>query len=312
MTWRETTVRSRAIALAVGLALLAIALTVALAQAPKPTHAATAHAAKAKTLVSTKTFTSTTPDQSNQRYEVYCPKGSRPLGGGMTATPPVSADGRGVFPTSSERLGQQEGWHITVVQHGEGTYQVTLQVYCRKPFVGDIDPVEKVLGFHVDPGQTASVTASCKGKKKLISGGFLTTQFFSPAFGGGPNGKGVYITESRAIDKKTWRVTATGVPDGGKGGQFNPIAYCLKSKKPLLKEVSNAPSTVLGAGSLATSTAPKCPKKHPLGVGGYAGPSDGSVLFYDTNLTGAGTWSVSGQGFLGGGPITAYAYCYLG
>jgi hypothetical protein len=307
MTWRETTVRSRAVALAIALALLAIALAVALAQAPKLAHAATAHAAK--TVVSTKTFTSSTPDQPNQRYEVYCPKGSRPLGGGMTATPPVSADGRGVFPTSSERLGQQEGWHITVVQHGEGTYQVTLQVFCRRPFDGDIDPVEKVLGFHVDPGQTTSVTASCKGKKKVISGGFLTTQFFTT---GGPNGKGVYVTESRAVGKKGWRVTATGVPDGGKGGYFNPIAYCLKSKKPLLKEVSNAPSTVLGAGSLATSTAPKCPKKHPLGVGGYAGPSDGSVLAYDTNLTGAGTWSVSGQGFLGGGPITAYAYCYLG
>ncbi len=271
--------------------------------------ALSASAATAKIVTKSKTFTSSTPDQTNQRYEVYCPKGSRPLGGGMFATPPVQANGNGVYPTSSERLGKQEGWHMTVVQHGGGTYQVTLQVYCDKSFKGDIDPVEKVLGFTAGPGETKTVDARCSGKKKLVSGGFLTSQFFSPAFGGGPNGKGVYVTESHAIDNRTWRVTAQGVPGGGKGGDFNPIAYCLKSKKPLLKQVSSAPPAIAGVGSLATATAPACPKKDPLAVGGFSAPKE--VRVFDTGFNGS-AWRVSGLGFLGGGGVTAYAYCFKG
>jgi hypothetical protein len=270
-----------------------------------------AGAAQAKLVTATKSFTSTTPDQTNQRYEVFCPKGSRPLGGGMFATPPVQANGNGVYPTSSERLGKQEGWHMTVVQHGGGTYKVTLQVYCDKSFKGDIDPVEQVLGFSVGAGETKTVDARCSGKKKLVSGGFLTSQFFSPAFGGGPNGKGVYITESQMLDAKTWRVTAQGIGGGGKGGTFNPIAYCFKSKKALLKEVSSAPAPIASKGALGTATAPSCPKKDPFSLGGYSAPADGSVRVFDTGRIN-GAWSASGVGFLGGGSVTAYAYCFKG
>jgi hypothetical protein len=291
--------------------LAALALAPILAIAAQDPSVAAAKGGKPKTVFGTKTFVSTTPDQTNQRYEVLCPKGSRPLGAGMSATPQVSPNGNGVFPTSSERLGQQEGWHDTVVQHGPGTYSVKLQVICRKPFKGDIDPVENVLGFHADPGQSVTIDAKCPGKQKLISGGFLTSQFFSPAFGGGQYGKGVYVTESRALGPKAWRVTAMGVPGGGKGGDFNPIAYCVKSKKPLLKEVS-APATVAGLGSLATATTPTCPKKDPLTLGGYAGPADGSIQFFDTGLAANGAWTASGIGFLGGGSFTAYGYCYKG
>jgi hypothetical protein len=282
-------------------------------------HQPSAASAKGKskgTVIATKTFTSSTPDQTNQRYEVYCPKGTRPFGGGVTATPPVQANGDGVFPTSSERLGKQEGWHITVVQHGPGTYQVTLQVLCRK-FKGDIDPVENVLGFHADPGQSVTIDAKCPGKQKLISGGFLTSQFFSAAFGGGQNGKGVYVTESRALGPKAWRVTAMGVPGGGKGGQFNPIAYCFKSKKALLKEVVSPPATAIAGtvgalgGSTAKATTPSCSKKHPLGPGGYSTPADGSVLTFDTNFSSNNTFSASAAPFLAGGPVTAYGYCML-
>lgn len=306
----ETSTRRIVVAFAIGVAALAAALCAVLLQDAKPAGAATAHAAKkAKMVTATKTFTSTTPDQPNQRYEVYCPKGTRPFGGGVTATPPVSPNGNGIYPTSSERLGKQEGWHITVHQEGQGTYQVKLQVFCRK-FKGDIDPVEQVLGFHVEPGETRSITATCKGKKKLVSGGFLSSQFFSPALGGGQFGKGVYVTESRGIDKKTWRITATGVPGGGKGGEVNPIAYCLMSKKPLLKELSSAPASLLGTGTLATAVAPACPKNKPFSVGGYSSPNDGTIRAFDTNLSPSGAWSASGQGFLGGaGQITAHAYC---
>jgi hypothetical protein len=261
--------------------------------------------AKGKIVTASKSFTSSKPDQVQQRYEVRCPKGSRPLGAGVTATPPVSANGNGVYPTSSERLGKQEGWHITVVQIGGGTYTVTLRVICDKDFKGDIDPVEKVLGFHLAAGETKTLTASCRGKKKVVSGGYLSTQFFSPGFGGGPNGKGVYVTESRRTSPKQWRIIATGVP-GGSGGEVNPIAYCFKSKKPLLKEVSS--STPIGT-SPATATTPPCPRKHPLVVGGFSAPKE--IRIFDPNPDG-NAWSVSGVNFLGAGSITAYGYCFLG
>ena len=56
----------------------------------------------------------TTPDRA-RRLIVRCPKGRVPLGGGMTSTPSVGADGEGIYPHSYERLGTQRGFHISAL-----------------------------------------------------------------------------------------------------------------------------------------------------------------------------------------------------
>src|SRR3954464_3952754 len=59
-----------------------------------------------------KSFTLSRPDEK-RRLTVGCPGKQRPLGGGMTSSPPPTAGGEGVYPHSYERLGLQRGWHAT-------------------------------------------------------------------------------------------------------------------------------------------------------------------------------------------------------
>src|ERR1044072_5260528 len=126
-----------------------------------------------KLSVNTATFTIAKEDDA-ERYEVYCKKGYRPFGGGVFTNPTVDNAGKGVYPTSAERLGQQEGFHATVIEHGPSApTQVTLQTFCRK-LKGNVDPVEAFV--NVGPGETKVLNATCKGGKKLLLGGFLTTQ----------------------------------------------------------------------------------------------------------------------------------------
>jgi hypothetical protein len=302
---------NRRIAFGAALALLAITAVLGFQLAGGAGDASAKAAKKGKVgkklSVSTKNFTIAAEDQA-ERYEVYCKKGYRPFGGGEFATPTVDNAGVGVYPTSFERLGQQEGHHTTVIEHlTSQPTQVTLQVFCRK-LKGNVDPVEP--SFQVGPGETQHLTASCKGNKKLLLGGYLTTQFFAS--------KGVYVTESRRLDNKTWTVTATGVA-GGKGGQVSPIAYCLKGAKPL--ELASPPAQVLPPvqpptmggpvlpGVNATAVAPACPKKKKLIAGGFSAPADGGVRIYDPHMGPSGAWQVSGTAYTGGGAVTAYAYC---
>ena len=63
------------------------------------------------------------------------------------------------------------------------------------------------------------------------------------------------MTESRAISDKSWSVT--GRAFGQFGGELTAIAYCWRSKKPLITEVSARPR--VGAGRFATATTPPCP-----------------------------------------------------
>ncbi|MDX6617058.1 MAG: hypothetical protein QOD60_2149 [Solirubrobacterales bacterium] len=302
--------QGRLAAAALGAVAVVLLLAIVVSQASAVgAHAASNQKGKAGPLVvSTKSFDLSVID--SVRYEVYCPRGTRPFGGGEFATPVVDDKGTGIFPDSSERLGAQQGWHITVTETAPASHHnVTLQAFCRK-FKGNVQPVESELGFDVRPGETKSATATCPGNKKIISGGFLTTGFR----GGKGTFPGMYVTQSRMTSPRSWTVTAVGEP-GGTGGQFNPIAYCFKSKKPLLTEKASAPVTVQGGvtagGATATAVAPSCGRgKHGLAVGGYSG--DTGLQFFDTYLNGSGAWSVSAIPFSRGGTFTAYAYCYAG
>src|SRR3954469_18420314 len=71
---------------------------------------------KSKRAIATQQFDISGSDNP-QRFEVFCPHGKRPLGGGAFSSPvPDADDGGGAYPTAYERLGQQEGWHVTISQ----------------------------------------------------------------------------------------------------------------------------------------------------------------------------------------------------
>ena len=260
-----------------------------------------AHSSKAKVAKSVtirhKTFTMTRPDEK-RRLTVGCPGKQRPLGGGMTSSPPPSAGGEGAYPHSYERLGVQRGWHVTAVLYDPDhrstqSRNVTMQVVCG-PRLGHVTPPHKTK--FVKPGQTKTVIATCPGRRHLFSGGFQRTDFISRG--------GNYVIESRAISSKSWKVVAHAF--GQFGGEITAIAYCTRSKRPLVSEISNSISLGPGYG---TTTTPACPPGTRMTAGGFS--SNGSTTTFLTNgiINQDGTWSASGYNWGSGATLTGYGYC---
>lgn len=240
------------------------------------------------------------------RGEVFCPKKSFPLGGGMVASPAVAADGEGIYPHSYERLGAQRGWHINPVlfdpkvianpfNPGTQPHSVTLQVICGKGLVALTGPRKTVF---IKSGQTAEVTAKCPKGQRLIAGGFQRTNFRSTG--------GNYVTESRAISSKAWR--ATGSAFNGVGGELTAIAYCDRNKKPLLEEVSG--TGTVPAGQPGTATTTECPGKRRLTSTGFSFNDTHQALYAGSSINSDGTTTATGYGYFGAAPtLTAYGYC---
>jgi hypothetical protein len=236
-----------------------------------------------------------------ERMEVRCPGGRFPLGGGMILGTPLAADGEGIYPHSYERLGVQRGWHVTAVlidpsTGSTSTHRVTIEVLCARGITGQaIGPRKTVF---VKSGQTKSVTARCPGKTVLVSGGFQRTNFRTPG--------GNYVTESRAVGPKAWRVTGTGF--GLFGGELTAMAYCVRHKGPILTEVSE--SAAIPAGQTATATTPSCPQGRRLIAGGFSTNGSSHAFFAGSELNDDGTLSATAFGYFGPAPsLTAYGYC---
>jgi hypothetical protein len=279
-------------------ALLVIVLVGALAASALGSiaHSSKARVAGSVTMRS-KSFTLSRPDEK-RRLTVGCPGKQRPLGGGMTSSPPPGSGGEGVYPHSYERLGVQRGWHVTAVLYDPDhrstqARSVTLQVACG-PRLGHVTPPHKTT--YVKPGQTKTVVATCPGRRHLFSGGFQRTDFISRG--------GNYVIESRAISDKSWRVV--GHAFGQFGGELTAIAYCTRSKRSLVTEVSNSTSLAPGYGSVTT---PTCPPGQRMTAGGFS--SNGSTTTFLTNgiINQDGTWSASGYNWGSGATLTAYGYC---
>jgi hypothetical protein len=243
------------------------------------------------------TFRLTRPDQK-ERLVARCPGRSRPLGGGIYSYPPPSSNGEGVYPHSYERVGVQQGWHVTAVLYDpdHSTTQprdVTLQVTCG-PRLGHVTPPHRTK--YVKPGRTRTVVATCPGRRHLFAGGFQRTDFVSRG--------GNYVLESRAISSTSWKVVAHAF--GEFGGEITAIAYCTRSKRPLLTAVeATAP---LGPG-LGTATTPTCPPGTRMTSGGFSSNGSTSVFLTNGVLNGDGTWSAAGFNWGSGTALTAYGYC---
>lgn len=258
---------------------------------------------RALTLTSSSSWL-TQPDEV-ERLIVRCPGRGFPLGGGMIGSPPPGPDGEGVYPHSYERLGVQRGFHVTPVlidpSPGDtAPRQVTIQVLCGRGLVPTDSPRETTF---VRPGETKAAIARCPGRTYLFSGGFQRTNFETPFQADGGN----FVTESRAVGPKAWRVTGHAV--GSVGGELTAIAHCVRTKRPLLSEVAGW--TPLPAGQAATATTPPCPQGRRLTTGGFSFNGSQDAFFAGSSFNVDGTWSATGFGYLGSAPggLTAYGYC---
>ena len=236
-----------------------------------------------------------------QRLAVLCPEGTSPVGGGMFGTAPLGEDDEGVYPHSNERLGAQRGWHVSAVlldrtRGDTNPRRVRLQVICGRGVIpGRPIPHRSVF---IRPGETKSAVARCPRGQYLFSGGFQRTDV--GYYGGN------YVTESRAIGPNAWRVS--GSAHGLFGGELTAIAYCARSMRPLLIEVS-ASSSPFGTSEAAEATTPECPSGRRLTTGGFSLNGSDQALFGDGFFEG-NRWSANAFGYFGPAPgITAYGYC---
>jgi hypothetical protein len=244
-----------------------------------------------------------------RRVEVLCPGGASPLGGGWFNETPVGRDGAGLYPHSYERLGVQNGFHVTptYIDPSTGstpTRRGVTQVICGRGLVPTASPHETTF---VRRQGTGTVTARCPEGTQLFSGGFQRTNFTTPGvvgFGGIKYG-GNYITESRAVGNG-WRVGAGAVDQDG--GELTAIAYCAEDDRSLPLKVVSA-SAEVGEGEAAAATTPRCPRGRALIAGGFDFGGSHDALFADGYFTRAGTWAATGYGWFGSAELTAYGYC---
>lgn len=257
----------RIIALAVGLLAVAVLVLSWLT-------AGTARAARTIIINNTSGLT-----QSNEtpRRTVLCPKRGNhkfPYGGGMSSTP-YGLDGEGVYPHSYERLGVQHGYHVTPVMFDPtppltAPRSVTLQAVCG-PEPGKLTPPH--VTKQVDPGEFATNTMVCPGRRQLIGGGFQRTDWVGPQQGA-PTG-GDFATQSQMIGSKVWQVSGTAI--GSFGGELTGIAYCRHSGKALLTTVSA--QTTIKPRSLGTATTVACPAGLSLVFTGFNTEPKGSIFY---------------------------------
>lgn len=218
----------------------------------------------------------------------------------MTSNPPPDRLGEGVYPHSYERLGVQGGWHVTPVLFAPAplTTQprtVTLQVVCG-PKPRRMSPPHKTT--MVSPGETETYVVQCPGVRQLIGGGFQRS--FFTAVGG------QHITESRAASDTAWRVTGHGF--GAHGAQLTGIAYCKRSKKDLMSEVSA--STTVAPASVGAATTPPCPGDLTLAFGGFATDPTGSIFISNGGFNEDGSWTGSGYNrSVLPATLTVHGYC---
>jgi hypothetical protein len=221
----------------------------------------------------------------------------------MFTSLPTGAGGEAVYPHSYERLGAQRGWHVSAIlidrTPADTTPRlVTMQVVCgRGVFPGRPIPHKTVF---VRPGESKGAVARCPRGQYLFSGGFQRTDV-------GASG-GDYVTESRAISPREWRVKAHA--HGAFGGELTAIAYCARSNRPLLTEVS-ASSSPFGFRDAAEASTPSCPPGRRLAVGGFSLNGSDKAMFANGRFDG-NSWQASAYGYFGAAPgITAYGYCIL-
>ena len=233
---------------------------------------------------------------AKERLTVRCAgKKSLPYSGGMV-TDPLGPDGEGVYPHSYERLGVQRGWHVTPVLYGDSASRsVTLQVVCG-PRLGPVSSPHSTV--FVGPGETRTAVATCPRGNRLLGGGFQRTNFVTRG--------GNYVTESRAGSDRSWQVSGSAF--GNFGGELTAIAYCLRSRSPLVSEV--ATQTELPEEESATTTTPACPPGSSMVGGGFFTSPSGAALVSSAYFNPSGGWSATAFNEFGpAATLSAHAYC---
>jgi hypothetical protein len=156
---------------------------------------------------------------------------------------------------------------------------------------------------------TGTVTATCPGKRKAVSGGFTTAST--------PNSN-LLVYETARAGARGWKASGV-ISTGGSQHTLTSHVYCQRG--PALKAVATAGTTPLGStGTFGTGAVEsKCPKGTSAVAGGFAEPAPDGVragFITESFRPARRSWRVVFSGSSGVGPesqtVTVTAYCAAG
>jgi hypothetical protein len=217
-----------------------------------------------------------------------CPKGEGAISGGYTV-PEFSAN-TGLFFASGSFLGDG-GWQASVSQIGDDLEDgfVTSFAYCAK--LGK-DVVTRGDTTDISNGTFTDLTASCKRKESIISGGW--------ALSTGPDTSAL-VTRSLKQGKRSWKITG-GTTVGT--GTLIAIADCVPKKGAPDLVTRKGQGPVSGATSTVTAS---CRKNEQVVSAGFS--SNTVFLPFEFHRGGKRTWGTKGATFGDPGTATVAAYC---
>lgn len=232
-----------------------------------------------------------------------CPKKTRAVGGGYSANPFNLSAQQVPIPFESVKVGQRS-WRVSAQELAPSlgyTMRATAIAYCRK----GAPKTAAVSATVTDPGTAQHfgppATATCAGKRKAMSGGFVTN---TPLAGTGIT---ITTTESFRSSSKAW--TADSFHNTVGANSLTAFAYCAEGKLPAAVSSTGAPVTT-AAGAVTQSAS--CPAKRRVVGGGFqqVGETGTSLDFVLGSQAVGSTWQASGfKNSSAPVSLTSIAYC---
>ncbi|HET8975017.1 MAG TPA: hypothetical protein VFN15_00195 [Solirubrobacterales bacterium] len=238
-----------------------------------------------------------------------CPKKTRAISGGFSETVPNLEAVAGIVFESQRATARS--WRVSAQIRGSGApVTLTSHVYCRRraPKLAGASttlPTGELPGAAFGP----TATASCRGKRRALAGGFVTP---APLVGGSVKN---LVAGSLPGSPRDWTALAISTPVGA--SSVSAFAYCAKAKElpGLSRAGATGPATAADAAS-STVTTPPCAGKRRALAGGFSQtttgtPSGGFFLPYESVRAEDGrSWRVSGiHEDTGAGSLIASAVC---
>lgn len=260
-----------------------------------------AASAKTSVIVAKKTVTIAGPGRSASALAV-CPRGTQAAAGGYSQSPPATnLAGASLIDVSDSYRQSSRSWTVTGTQVTGSSGALTAYAYCLRN-LPRIKTAVKISPLGAPARSEVTVTATCPGKTKLLSGGYR-----KPPFSGGSF---VFLLDNERAALTSWTITAVRGNVGSlSAGKAYSVAYCAAGAKVSSTIASaNLPVTPTTAPNLPTAVAaPRCEGLQAY-AGGFRAPyvsggADRGAFLATDALLRRNRWRVSGLTFGGPGVV---------
>ena len=219
-----------------------------------------------------------------------CPRGEGAISGGYEV--PQASAITGIFEPWGSFLGDDDGWQASVAQLGDELKDgfVTSFAYCAK--LGK-DVTTRGESTDISNGAFSDLTASCKRKETLISGGWAVSARL---------GTSALVFQSLKQGARSWTVSGRTTTTGT--ASLIALADCVPSKKAPDLVTRKHQETVNGTDSTVVAS---CRKSEQVVSGGFT--SNTAFIPFIFHRGTRRTWGARGATLGSAGTGTTFAYC---